>query len=127
MGEVWRARLELPYPPSVNHYYRISGSRLRITKKGLKYRHDVAVYVAAARHPHVSGRVRVVISCHPPDGRCRDIDNPLKPLLDALQHANVYDNDKQIDDLRIVRCDAERGGLVVVNLFAIEKLKAVGL
>ena len=33
----------------------------------------------------------------PPDRRRRDLDNLQKPLLDALQHAGVYEDDSQID------------------------------
>jgi len=66
----------------------------------------VAVFVAAAGHPRIDGRLAMEIDWHPPDGREeRDIDNPLKPLLDALQHAGVYPNDKMIDELRIHRLE----------------------
>ena len=33
----------------------------------------------------------------PPDRRRRDLDNLLKPALDALQHAGVYEDDSQVD------------------------------
>ncbi|NBW23084.1 MAG: RusA family crossover junction endodeoxyribonuclease, partial [Caulobacteraceae bacterium] len=51
----------------------------------------------------------------PPDKRKRDLDNVLKSLLDALTHANVWDDDSQIDDLRIYRNIV--AGMVKVRLY----------
>jgi Holliday junction resolvase RusA-like endonuclease len=49
-------------------------------------------------------RIEVVIDWRPPDRRVRDIDNPIKPLLDALEASSlVYKNDNQIDSLQITR------------------------
>lgn len=42
--------------------------------------------------------------------------NLLKPLLDDLQHAGVYQDDAQIDTITITRSDCRPGGLVVVAL-----------
>jgi crossover junction endodeoxyribonuclease RusA len=47
---------------------------------------------------------------YPPDKRKRDVDNVLKPLLDALEHANVYENDSQIDKLYVERMEMVKGG-----------------
>jgi crossover junction endodeoxyribonuclease RusA len=41
----------------------------------------------------------------PPDRRRRDLDNIQKPVLDALQHAGVYEDDSQIDLLVTRRRD----------------------
>lgn len=60
------------------------------------------------------------ISLYPPDRRKRDIDNVLKALLDALQHAGCYEDDSQLDDLRIVRCEVRKGGSCVVVITPIE-------
>lgn len=51
-----------------------------------------------------------------PDKRKRDLDNVAKATLDALQHAGLYDDDSQIDELRIVRGNKVDGGLLFVNL-----------
>ena len=60
------------------------------------------------------------ISLFPPDRRKRDLDNVLKALLDALQHAGCYDDDSQLDDIRIVRCEVRKGGSCVVVITPIE-------
>jgi crossover junction endodeoxyribonuclease RusA len=114
--------IELPLPPSLNHYYRISydkrtgHQRLSITPAGKNYRHTVAVFVAAARHPRIEGRLFMSIRWAPPDRRERDIDNLEKPLLDALQRCGVYDRDSQIDTLHVDRGDPVKGGAVTVKI-----------
>ena len=54
-------------------------------------------------------RLSVLINAYPPDRRKRDLDNILKSLLDALQHARVYPDDSQIDRLTIIRNEALEG------------------
>jgi crossover junction endodeoxyribonuclease RusA len=52
----------------------------------------------------------------PPDRRRRDLDNTQKALLDSLQHAGVYRDDSQINDLRITRYAPAKGGIVIVQI-----------
>jgi crossover junction endodeoxyribonuclease RusA len=51
-----------------------------------------------------------------PDNRCRDLDNILKALQDALQDAGVYNDDHQIDDLRVTRTAPQKPGWVDVDI-----------
>jgi crossover junction endodeoxyribonuclease RusA len=44
------------------------------------------------------------------DRRASDLDNRLKALCDALEHAGVFDDDEQIDELVIVRGPIVKGG-----------------
>ena len=101
-------RLTLPWPPSVNHYWmRTRHGRPYISARGTVYRGAVILLCRAEMRQQqierMTGRLRVEIIAHPPDRRKRDLDNVLKSLLDSLQHAGVYEDDTQIDDLRIVR------------------------
>jgi crossover junction endodeoxyribonuclease RusA len=107
-----------PYPPSVNNYWRSRGNTRFISKQGMAFRKNALAVIAEQGNPQLGGaRVRVVIHVHKPDKRKRDLDNLLKPVLDALEHGKVVDDDSQIDDLRIrsagVRSD---GGCVVVEV-----------
>jgi crossover junction endodeoxyribonuclease RusA len=61
------------------------------------------------------------IEVSPPDKRTRDLDNLLKGPLDALAHAGVYTNDRQINDLRIYRGNVIKGGRLTVFIEAIEE------
>lgn len=107
MGRV--ATFDLPAPPSVNHYWRKWRGRVSISNKGRLYRQAV---VAAVKPLGVclSGEIGVSIIY---GGKC-DLDNILKCLLDALEHAEVYADDKQIADLRVTRGDGE-GAIVEVR------------
>ena len=68
-------------------------------------------------------RLSVTVIVASPDKRRRDVDNLCKSLLDALEHAGVYEDDCQIDQLLILR-DPEaiiKGGLVKVQIAKIER------
>ena len=105
---------ELPYPPSINHYYRRVGFRTLISREGRRYRREVVARLAARRDGPLRGRLSVVVHLCPPDRRKRDLDNAMKCLLDSLQHAGVYADDAQIDELIIRRGSVVPGGAVMV-------------
>lgn len=110
-------RLVLPYPPSVNTYWRSNRGRVHIADEGRDYR---AAVVALCRRCEVSdtARLRVQIVTHAADNRRRDLDNVCKALLDALAHAGVYGDDSQIDELRVVRGERQHVASVVVEIEA---------
>lgn len=63
-----------------------------------------------------AARLAVTIDAYPPDNRRRDIDNLPKSVLDALQHAGVFDDDAQVDRLTVERCSQRAGGALVVRI-----------
>jgi crossover junction endodeoxyribonuclease RusA len=106
--------LELPFPPSVNTYWRTFQGRMLISKKGREYRKAVADQVLIQKGAkHYEGKVKVTIEAWRPDERRRDLDNLLKAPLDALTHAGVYMDDQLIVDLRIYWADDKGGKLKV--------------
>jgi crossover junction endodeoxyribonuclease RusA len=111
--------LLLPDPPSVNHYWGVSGKQRFIGKKGKEFRLAVAEACIDAQVQTIYGRLSVHVALWPPDKRTRDIDNILKPLLDAMEHAGVYENDSQIDELHIIRRPPIKGGSCSVLVLSI--------
>ena len=93
--------LHLPYPPSVNHYWRRVGAKTLISREGRRFREEVVAKVRELKVQAISGPIRVNILACRPDKRRRDIDNILKSLLDALGYAGAYEDDSQIWKLSV--------------------------
>lgn len=91
---------ELPWPPSVNHYYRHVGPRVLISRDGRKYREMIVARFRSENVATFHCPVELSIELYPPDNRRRDADNSLKCLLDTFTHGGLYDDDSQI--IRIV-------------------------
>ena len=108
--------INLPYPPSVNHYWRHVDGKTLISKEGRIYRDDVALMLHLHRVPKFSGSLSVHVDAHPPDARRRDIDNILKALLDALQYGGAYHDDNQIERLSVARQSVTAKGKVCVTI-----------
>ena len=98
----------LPFPPSVNRYWRNVRGRTLISEAGRVYRSLVVQEALVARPVRFCGPLQVSIDAWVPDGRRRDCDNLLKAPLDAMQHAGIYADDSQIVDLRIRRAGIDR-------------------
>jgi crossover junction endodeoxyribonuclease RusA len=113
--------LELPYPPSVNHYWRRVGARTLISRGGRAFRQAVCAILAAAKIKPLAGPLELVITVYPPDRRRRDVDNTMKSLLDAMQHGGAYHDDSQIVRLLIERGRVTPGGRTVVLIREVDK------
>lgn len=94
---------ELPYPPSLNHYWRRVGARTLISRTGRAFRREVCSLLTARRVKPLVGPLIVQIDVYPPDRRRRDVDNLPKAILDALQHGGAYHDDSQIVSLTITK------------------------
>ena len=106
--------LTLPWPPSVNKYWRTFQGRMIISAEGRSYRKAVADQVLIQRGAkHYIGKLCVVIEAFRPDNRRRDLDNLLKAVLDGCTHAGVWEDDSNIVDLRIYWAESIGGMLKV--------------
>lgn len=116
-------RIELSYPPSVNNYY---GSN----RFG-------AIYIKAAGKEHIAdtdsrfkesglpgagdSRLFVIVELYGRSRRAYDIDNPMKCLLDSCTKACMWNDDSQIDELRIRRMGLLKEGKAVVSVYEVGK------
>ena len=105
--------LILPWPPSMNTYWRQFQGRMLISKAGREYRKAVMNQIVGSYR--FTGQIRVVIEAWRPDRRRRDLDNLLKAPLDALTHAGVWDDDELIVDLRIYWAP-DMGGMLKIRV-----------
>ena len=118
----------LPWGPSVNHYWILAPGkfgrgrkfmppRMVISQAGRQYRTDVlAALLEQGIKPMHATRLLMHIVAFPPDRLRRDCDNLFKAPLDALQKAGLYDDDNQIEDLRITRGAVKAGGMLSVSV-----------
>jgi crossover junction endodeoxyribonuclease RusA len=104
--------LILPYPPSVNSYWGFKGSSRYLTPKAKIFKELVWLEFVNSHHKGFGEkRLSITVYLSPPDKRRRDIDNPIKALLDALCQAKAFNDDSQIDKLYIFREPVIKGGM----------------
>lgn len=123
--------LELPYPPTVNNYKKIG--RTIKTKSGKYYQQRINSYETKIFYYEVwvivnnlnaikqipvplDKEISITVYLHPPDKRKRDIDNPIKVLLDSLVRAGLIKDDSQISRLLIERRDIIEKGKVKIRI-----------
>ena len=116
--------LDLPLPPSVNHYWGQHGHRRYVSKAGVAFKAQVSDYVIEYRVPKLgTARLAMTVVLFPKDRRKQDIDNRIKALWDALADAGVFDNDEQIDTLFIERGEIKKDGGCRVYIDIIDKIE----
>lgn len=108
--------LELPFPPSINHFYSYYQGRPVLSKDARTYRHQVRRIAIASGIKPFMRPIAVRIEIHPPDDRRRDCDNVQKAVLDALQHAGAFWDDSQVVWLLSIKHPSHADGGVKVRL-----------
>lgn len=111
--------LTLPFPPSVNTYWRNTKRGTLVSAKGRVFRANAiaAVYEQLKRRPKaIESDVFVSVKLYPPTKQARDIDNFLKAPFDALTHAGVWGDDKQIKKMDVEWMDVINGGKLEITI-----------
>lgn len=102
-------KMTLTYQPLINHYLPVSHGHVYINEQGIDLRNAVIAIVIKENVAHkLIGKLKVEIYTIMPDWRVRDFDNLNKVILESLTYAKMIEDDKYIDDLRIVRAGFEK-------------------
>ena len=110
-----KAWFVLPFPPSMNTYWRSWRGRTVLSKNGRKFKTDVQDYIIEQNIPKFGTRkLKITMILRPRDKRKIDIDNRIKAVLDSLQDAGVFDDDFQVDHIEMIRGEQIKGGLIRV-------------
>lgn len=107
--------LTLPFPPSVNGYWRspnkgASRGRTLVSERGRAFQAEAIAQVMEQlrRRPKpISADIAVEVLFYPPTRAKRDLDNYFKALFDAMTKAGVW-----LDDRQIKRIVAEWGPVI---------------
>jgi crossover junction endodeoxyribonuclease RusA len=107
----------LPWPPTVNNYYRHTARGVYISRKGAAFTRKVEEEIhEQGLSLELDHSLYVEVVMFPPDRRIRDLDNHMKALQDSLTKAKVWEDDSLIDQLSIYRGEVVRGGLVRLTI-----------
>ena len=117
--------LRLPFPPSMNSIWRaVPGRGMILSRAGRKYREDAiwVIHTQVSPDSLMNARLQVLIEVFPPDRRKRDLSNIPKAVEDAItKSGKVWNDDEQIDDLRLVRREIKKPAEVVVHIRELPK------
>ncbi|AUR89918.1 endodeoxyribonuclease [Vibrio phage 1.134.O._10N.222.52.B8] len=111
----------LPFPPSINGYWRTFRNRQIISKRGREYRakaHDV-MQSLGLDNEKLSGRLEVRIVLNPPTLRRYDVDNFTKAVFDALTTCGFWVDDELVCKLTIIKGEKSPPGNVEVSIIVI--------
>jgi crossover junction endodeoxyribonuclease RusA len=109
--------IKLPYPPSVNTYWRNFRGNTVLSQAGREFKTAVSNCVVEQNIPKFGDKkLEVTLWLYPRSKAVTDLDNRLKATLDALEEAGVFDDDGQIDVLMIQRGPIRKGGGVDVMI-----------
>lgn len=97
------SRVTLPYPPSVNRYWRQWQGRTLLSAEARKYKNAAAIIARAAGMRPISGPVVLSIDFYRPRKR-GDCDNLFKAQLDSLRGI-AYADDDQVVEIHARRFD----------------------
>ncbi|EKS7794123.1 RusA family crossover junction endodeoxyribonuclease [Edwardsiella piscicida] len=117
-------RLYLPFPPSVNTYWRapsrgpLAGRHL-VSARGRAFHIECRARVLEQlrRYPvPMAGDLSVHVVLYPPTRASRDLDNFFKAPLDSMTKIGIWHDDSQIKRLTAEFGEVVKGGCVEITV-----------
>jgi len=108
--------IELPWPPSVNHYKVIRKGKMILAQKVRDYFTECRFCVNSMYGKNLDSLLEITIELYPPDLRRRDIDNCIKPILDGMTYSKVWLDDSQIKAMHVYMKEKIKGGKVILKI-----------
>jgi len=95
----------VPFPPSVNSMWRCFRNRAILSKRGREYRKAAleALSLQDLGDSPITGRLSVRMDLYAPTHRKHDADNFTKGVFDALTHAQLWEDDEQVDVMHVYK------------------------
>jgi len=97
-------QLTLPFPPSVNGYWRSTRKGVLISERGRIFRSNAlaSIYQQLRSRPTaLLTELDVHLVLYPPTRAKRDLDNFQKALFDGLTHAGIWKDDSQVKRMTV--------------------------
>jgi len=109
-------KFKMPWPPSVNGYWKPFRNRLIISKRGREYRKQAifALQNLSLYNIYIDFELSVKLILNPPTLRKYDIDNFQKALFDAFTHGGLWVDDVCVVELLILKGKKTKNGNVEV-------------
>ena len=119
--------LRLPWSPSANEIWRsLNGSyRPYLAPKYRKFLKEVKALYLAQGAPRFENKelLQVGILLFPPHNRSYDVDNRIKPTLDALTKCGLWIDDRYVRRLYVSACMSVEHGAIIVEVEPFEEKK----
>lgn len=113
---------KMPWPPSVNGYWKPFNNRLILSAKGRKYRGSAVAQLIDLKlyNKNLSQSLSVELVLNPPTLARYDIDNFNKALFDALSHGKFWLDDEQVVKLTISKGVKTKDGNIELKVTALK-------
>lgn len=106
----------LPWPPSLNRLWRATPGGVKLSEAGRQYAIAVSNALPVGVVQRFKSRLVVWVWLHAPNARTYDVDNRLKALLDSCTKACLWQDDKLIDEIHVMRGAVDPAGVGYVSM-----------
>ena len=111
--------LRLPWAPSANEIWRnLRSGAVYLSPKYRSFLHAAKFEYMAQGSPKINGTplLQVVLRLFPPSTHSYDVDNRIKPTLDALTKIGLWKDDRYVRKITVVANEAVKNGAIIVEI-----------